>query len=40
MNSDDRGIKTNDKKDVKEPREKDKSGGSCGCGCIPPIETK
>lgn len=24
----------------KEPRDKSESTGSCGCGCIPPVETK
>lgn len=38
MTNDDKG--TREVSGEKEPRDKSGKEGSCGCGCMPPIETK
>jgi hypothetical protein len=34
------GKETLGKPEEKEPRDKSDKKDSCGCGCVPPIETK
>jgi len=32
--------KTKKKLEEKKPQVKNKTNGSCGCGCVPPVKTK
>ena len=40
MTNDGKETQSQVKPEVKEPRDKSEKTDSCGCGCVPPLETK
>jgi hypothetical protein len=40
MTTDVKETQTQEKPEEKKPRDISDANGSCGCGCVPPIETK